>query len=76
MEKLRLILAIIRYVPEVVKAIEPLFGAGMGKQKKELATNIINLAVTGGDVVGAIIDATVTSLNENKGWDGTGEPGK
>jgi len=76
-DKLRLILAIIRYVPEVVKAIEPLFGKGMSKQKRDLATNIITLAATGGDFIGVIIDATVASLNENNGWqDGTGEPGK
>lgn len=68
MDKLKAILAFIRYIPDIMRAIEPLFGPGMGAQKKALVSNIVQLAVTGGDVLGVVIDASATAMNEQKTW--------
>lgn len=70
MDKLKAVLAILQYIPGIMQAIEPLYGKGMGAQKKKLVLDIANTVVLGGNiveaVVGPIIDVAATSMNEAK----------
>lgn len=68
MDKLKAILAILKYIPDIMRAIDPLFGEKMGPQKKALVKDIINTAIAGGDVLDMFIDKAAAGLTENDGW--------
>jgi hypothetical protein len=74
MNWIQLVLGIIQVIPNLITAIEPLFGPGTGTQKKAAVVTVATstASVSGAspeqvqalsNFVGTIVDTTVSSLN-------------